>query len=68
MSIFCRSLETHSRLRDIPSVSRKKMQIVIPNVREVDLHSVFYDFAIFMRNWLVGLPKLIKGTWYKGYS
>ncbi|KOM31216.1 hypothetical protein LR48_Vigan01g077100 [Vigna angularis] len=62
------SMEAISRLWGIPSVSRKKMQIVTPNVREVDLCSVFYDFAILMRNWLVGLPKLIKATCYKcGY-
>ncbi|KOM25972.1 hypothetical protein LR48_Vigan211s000700 [Vigna angularis] len=32
-----KSLEAHSRLRGVPSISRKKMQIITANVREVHL-------------------------------
>ena len=40
MSTFCRSLEAHSWLLGVPSISRKKMQIIAPNISYKSDHNL----------------------------
>ncbi|KOM45577.1 hypothetical protein LR48_Vigan06g088300 [Vigna angularis] len=45
------SLEAHSRLRGVPSISRKKMQIITPNIFNDSSPMEAIDIEDIRRNW-----------------
>jgi len=48
MSTFCRSFEAYSRLWGVPSVSRKKMEIIAPSWRAMNVGIMSRNTCIWL--------------------